>query len=137
MLTITFWKGAAERAIKTFIQSFVATLLASIGAVVSAWEVPWESALTASLGVAVLATVLSLATSIGNADFTAGANVPTADGRHEATPARSGPELTGRDLIPGAAHTVNIDSIDLSKLHYPVATEHDPTEADPARYTER
>lgn len=82
MLTITFWKGAAERAIKTFIQSFVATLLASIGAVVSAWEVPWESALTASLGVAVLATVLSLATSIGNADFTAGAT-PAGDLRME------------------------------------------------------
>lgn len=73
MFTLAFWKGAAERAIKTFIQSFVATLLASIGAVVSAWDVPWETALGASLGVAVLSTVLSLATSLGNADFTAGA----------------------------------------------------------------
>ncbi|GGJ58627.1 holin [Glutamicibacter ardleyensis] len=72
MLTISFWKGAAERAAKTFIQSFVATLLASIGAVVSAWEVPWSGALTAALGVAVLSAVLSLATSVGNADFTAG-----------------------------------------------------------------
>ena len=75
MLTIEFWKGALERAVKTFIQSFLATLLASIGATVSAWDVPWGTVLPAALGVAVLATILSLATSIGNADFTAGNSV--------------------------------------------------------------
>jgi len=72
MLTREFWKGALERAAKTFIQSFVATLLATIGAAATAWEVPWGTALSAALGVALLATILSLATSLGNAEFTAG-----------------------------------------------------------------
>lgn len=72
MLTLEFWKGALERAAKTFIQSFVATLLATVGAAATAWEVPWGTALSAALGVALLATILSLATSLGNADFTAG-----------------------------------------------------------------
>lgn len=67
-----FWKGAGERALKTFIQSFVAALLATIGAAVTAWEVPWDTALFGAAGVALLAAVLSLATSLGNADFTAG-----------------------------------------------------------------
>lgn len=72
MLTLEFWKGALERAAKTFIQSFVATLLTTVGAAATAWEVPWGTALSAALGVALLATILSLATSLGNADFTAG-----------------------------------------------------------------
>lgn len=73
MLTRAFWRGAAERALKTFFQTFVAVLIAGVGAEavgVSAGilQADWLTALS----VAALATVLSLATSIGNADFTAG-----------------------------------------------------------------
>lgn len=71
--TAAFWKGAAERALKTFLQVFTAVLIVSAGAEaigVSAgiFDVDWLSALS----VAALATVLSIGTSIGNADFTAG-----------------------------------------------------------------
>lgn len=73
MITAAFLKGAAERALKTFLQTFVAVLIAGVGAEavgVSAGilDADWLTALS----VAALATVLSLATSIGNADFTAG-----------------------------------------------------------------
>ncbi|WP_404291517.1 holin [Glutamicibacter arilaitensis] len=75
MFTLSFWKGAAERLTKTFVQSFIATLVASIGAAVSAWDVPWEAVLPTALGVGLLSAILSLATSLGNADFTAGKSV--------------------------------------------------------------
>lgn len=73
MFTAEFWKGAAERGLKTFLQTFVAVVVAGVGADavgVSAglMDVSWLDALS----VAALATVLSLATSAGNADFTAG-----------------------------------------------------------------
>lgn len=67
--TLEFWKGLAERAIKTFFQSFVAFV--SVSAVALA-DVDWLFALSA----AGLATLLSVATSIGNADFTAGVKPP-------------------------------------------------------------
>lgn len=73
MLTKTFWKGAGERAVKTFFQVFVAVLVAgvgseAIGVTAGISDVSWLDALS----VAALATLLSVATSIGNADFTAG-----------------------------------------------------------------
>ena len=63
--SIAFWRGAAERAVKTFAQSLVAVI--GVGAV-GLLDVDWLGALSA----ATLATVISLLTSIGNADFTAG-----------------------------------------------------------------
>lgn len=76
MLSTDFWKGAAERAVKSFFQTFVAVVTAAMGAEalgVSAGllDVSWLDALS----VAGLTAVLSVATSIGNADFTAGKNV--------------------------------------------------------------
>jgi len=73
MLTKQFWTGAAERAIKTFFQVFVAVVIAgagseAIGVSAGIADVSWIDALS----VALLATLLSVATSIGNADFTAG-----------------------------------------------------------------
>ena len=65
MLTKAFWKGAGERALKTFAQALVAVI--GVGAV-GLLDVDWLGALSAAL----LATVISLLTSIGNADFTAG-----------------------------------------------------------------
>ena len=70
MWTKKFWKGLGERAIKTFFQSGVAaTVTAGVASGVSGvQEVNW----VAVGSIALLATVLSVATSIGNADFTAG-----------------------------------------------------------------
>lgn len=63
--TAAFWKGAAERAIKTFFQTFVAVAGTSAAIL---QDVDWAFVVSGSA----LATILSLATSIGNADFTAG-----------------------------------------------------------------
>lgn len=70
MWTKAFWKGLGERAIKTFFQAGVAaTVTAGISAGVSGVEnVNWISVGS----IALLATILSVATSIGNAEFTAG-----------------------------------------------------------------
>lgn len=73
MFTVAFLKGAGERAVKTFLQTFVAVVVAGLGADavgISAGllDVSWLDALSVSA----LATIMSLATSAGNADFTAG-----------------------------------------------------------------
>ncbi|MGP5071651.1 holin [Arthrobacter rhombi] len=73
MLTKQFWQGAAERAVKTFFQVFVAVALAGVGAdaignTAGIGDISWLNALS----VAALAVILSVATSLGNADFTAG-----------------------------------------------------------------
>lgn len=72
MWTKAFWKGLGERAIKTFFQTFTAALVITAGAdaipAVGLEGVPWLGVLSVSG----LATILSVATSIGNADFTAG-----------------------------------------------------------------
>lgn len=62
--TTAFWKGAGERAIKTFFQ----TLIALVGTSTLVEAVDWQFVLSGSL----LATGLSIATSIATADFTAG-----------------------------------------------------------------
>lgn len=67
IFTAAFLRGAAERAVKTFAQTLVAVVTAA--EVVGILDVDWSGA----LGAAGLAAVLSLLTSIGNADFTAGA----------------------------------------------------------------
>lgn len=67
--TKAFWKGLGERAVKTFAQAGVAA--ATVGVVSNTTgiaDIQWWSV----LGIAALATVLSVGTSIGNADFTAG-----------------------------------------------------------------
>lgn len=70
--TGAFWRGAAERALKTAMQTFVATITVSAGAdlipAVGVEGIDW----IAALSVTAVATVLSIGTSIGNADFTAG-----------------------------------------------------------------
>lgn len=71
MWTASFWKGAGERAIKTFFQTFVALIGTSA---VLVQDVNWLMIVSGS----VLATILSLATSIGNADFTAGKSTDAA-----------------------------------------------------------
>ena len=63
--TKAFWKGAGERAVKTFFQTFVALIGTSA---VILQDVDWLFIGSGSI----LAAILSLATSIGNADFTAG-----------------------------------------------------------------
>ncbi|MDG6154954.1 holin [Lactococcus formosensis] len=58
MFNQTFWKDTAERAVKTFAQSFGAVLIASGTGLL---DVDWVNALS----VAGLATVISVATSVG------------------------------------------------------------------------
>lgn len=64
--TTAFWKGAAERAIKTFAQTLAAVFIVGTTGIL---EVDWIPALS----VAGAAALASLLTSIGNADFVAGA----------------------------------------------------------------
>ena len=64
--TRAFWKGAAERAVKTFAQALLGVLT---GGATGILDVDW----LAALSVAGLATVVSLLTSISAPDFTAGA----------------------------------------------------------------
>lgn len=70
--TKTFWKGAGERAVKTWFQVFVAMTMLTAGTemipAVGIEGIPWVAVLSS----ATLSAVLSLATSIGNAEFTAG-----------------------------------------------------------------
>lgn len=77
MFTKSFLKGALERAAKTFLQCFAAVMSIAIGGElipgVGLDGIDWLSALSVSA----VATIYSLATSIGNADFTAGTT-----GRH-------------------------------------------------------
>lgn len=73
MFTAAFWKGLAERSLKTFIQSTVAALLAAAAGSATAWEINWLDSGYDALGIGLLATFLSVATSLGNADFVAGA----------------------------------------------------------------
>ncbi len=79
--TAAFWKGAGERSLKTFIQTFTATQLAALTGALSAWDVAWTTTVWSSVGVGLLAAVLSLLMSMGNADFTAGTpqGTPLAD----------------------------------------------------------
>ena len=75
--TRAFWLGAGERAVKTFFQTLVAVITLNLGSMAVGVDAgitnaDWVSALS----VAGLAAVLSLATSIGNADFTAGTRQP-------------------------------------------------------------
>jgi hypothetical protein len=73
--TLAFWMGAGERAIKTFAQTELAVF--GVGVLVPIVELPWLP----GLGMGVTAALLSVLTSIGNADFTAGT---MSNGRHEA-----------------------------------------------------
>lgn len=76
--TVAFWKGAGERAVKTFFQTVGALLVVAAGTqsvgdatvpAVGIEGIKWAGILS----VAATAAVLSLVTSIGNAQFTAGA----------------------------------------------------------------
>jgi hypothetical protein len=63
--TLAFWKGAGERALKSFAQA----LVVFVGAEgVGVLDVDWGT----SLGVSAAFALASLLTSIGNADFVAG-----------------------------------------------------------------
>lgn len=89
MITTKEWlKGAAERLVKTFIQAFLAAALVGVGsdvAGVGLTDLDWLG----SLNIAGLAALISLATSVLNATFTAGKPPapPTGQGWTEVDPA--------------------------------------------------
>lgn len=70
--TSTFWRGCAERAIKTAAQTFVASVGANATGIV---DVDWPGIAS----VTALAALLSVVTAIGNAEFTAGVPAPDPD----------------------------------------------------------
>lgn len=74
--TRSFWKGAAERVIKTMAQTLAAYFVIGTTGVL---EFDWIPALSITLA----AGVASVLTSIGNADFVAG-EVPDGDGKYRA-----------------------------------------------------
>lgn len=80
IFTKAFWKGAGERALKTFIQAFIPIEIAALGVSTSGdlnvWTAPWLASTETASGLALGATFLSFCTSLGNATFTAGS--PTA-----------------------------------------------------------
>lgn len=59
MWTLTFWKGAAERAFKTFAQSVLATLTATSTGILAA---PWMVAFDLGAMAAVLSVLTSMVT---------------------------------------------------------------------------
>lgn len=61
MTTVTFWKAAGERAVKTFAQTLIAVLTAS-SLPLDILNVDWQGA----LGVAAGATFLSVMTSLAS-----------------------------------------------------------------------
>lgn len=63
--TGAFWRGAGERAIRTFAQTLAAVFVVGTTGLL---DVDWVT----SLSVAGAAALASLLTSIGNADFVAG-----------------------------------------------------------------
>lgn len=70
MFTKAFWKGAAERAVKTVAQTAVAYFVIGTTGIL---DIDWVA-----LGsVAAAAGIASLLTSIGNADFVAGKDKDT------------------------------------------------------------
>ncbi|VEI04095.1 Uncharacterised protein [Acidipropionibacterium jensenii] len=95
MTSIAFWKGAGERAGKTFLQVGIATLGISAGSVYSgeaALRLPWETALVTAL----LAALLSVVTSLLNPSFTAG----TAPASTTDSGALSGVAISDGSVVP-------------------------------------
>ena len=74
--TIAFWRGAGERAVKTFFQvlsALVATDASGIGKTVGLGDIDWQ----AMLSIAALSALVSIFTSIANPDFVAGKDAVT------------------------------------------------------------
>ena len=104
--TRKFWLGAAERAVKTFFQAFVA-LIGTSAVVLS--DVDWLFIVSGSA----LAAILSLATSIGSADFVAGEQLPK---RAQTEPAAVG-DRPPAELVPPAEHVTDLDVTRLTDWH--------------------
>jgi len=101
MTNVAFWKGAGERAGKTFLQVGIATLGISATATYSgeqALHLPWETALVTAL----LAALLSVVTSLLNPSFTAGnlSGVAITDGSvvPETDPGAGSGDVTTEDI---------------------------------------
>lgn len=80
IFTVAFWKGAGERALKTFLQAAISAFLGTLGLSVTgstgfnvlAHLPVLADAAEIGAGFGLGAAILSLCTSLGNARFTAG-----------------------------------------------------------------
>lgn len=82
MITLAFWKDAAERAVKTFAQVLL-LLLGSGTSALNLLDVNWQSALATAAGAAVLSLLTSMASSTVGSSTSASLLAVTAGGRHE------------------------------------------------------
>ncbi|MSS45280.1 hypothetical protein FYJ43_04310 [Cutibacterium sp. WCA-380-WT-3A] len=125
-----FWLGCFERSLKTFIQTFIATLGVSAGVTYttdSLRGLPWLSALLTAL----VAAILSVATSLGSPEFVAGNQSPDA---HAVLSAGGGL------LEPPEDHTVTLSADDAGMIEpldeTPSATAGEPGSVFVARHAE-
>lgn len=116
MWTVSFWKGAGERALRSFVQGGVAGLGLSFatdatlptGHIPDIATLPWEAGLSGG----VVMGILSLATSIvSDTDFIAGLKQPAAQQSAPPAEIEPVPVLTG-DIAPDEDATV-IESTDV------------------------
>jgi hypothetical protein len=67
MFTVTFWKQAAERAVKSAAQALLGLWVGAQA--FNAWDVDWKKATGVALGAAILSVLTSLASaSVGKKD---------------------------------------------------------------------
>jgi hypothetical protein len=93
MFTVSFWKQAAERAVKSAAQALLGLWVGAQA--FDAWNVDWKKASGVALGAAILSLLTSLGSaSVGKKDSPSLVDTGSAK-REAATEARPGEQLAG------------------------------------------
>lgn len=99
-MTLAFWQGAGERAVKTSAQALLGVLMSGATGIL---DVDW----VAALSIATLATAVSLLTSLATPDFAAGAPPTTgtrASTRHPTRATTSPTDRPHTEVPPSQRH---------------------------------